>query len=143
MPSLFSHLLVPVDFTEKNAAALRIARELAVQNHARVTLLHVIEPVEQAEDDAEFQEFIRMLESKAETSLEALAGDLTAAGVTVRQELLTGRRGAEILRYAVDQQVDLVVLSSHRVDPQQPQSIWQGLSYQVSILCPCPVLLVK
>ncbi len=46
MSSLFSHILVSVDFTEKNHAALRAAKQLAHQNQARVTLLHVIETIE-------------------------------------------------------------------------------------------------
>ncbi len=41
----FQHILVPLDFTEKNLAALNIAFDLAIANHARVTLLHIIEPL--------------------------------------------------------------------------------------------------
>jgi nucleotide-binding universal stress UspA family protein len=46
MLSNVRHILVPLDFTAKNQAALEIARELASQNKASVTLLHVIETIE-------------------------------------------------------------------------------------------------
>ena len=42
----FKHILVPVYLTPKNRAALEIAFELAVENKARVSLLHVTEKIE-------------------------------------------------------------------------------------------------
>jgi len=47
------------------------------------------------------------------------------------------------VREAVDRKVDLVVVSSHKVDPAATVQSLGTLSYQVSILCECPVLLVK
>ena len=49
----------------------------------------------------------------------------------------------EILRFAVDEEVDLIVLASHRLDPSKPGDGWSTLSYRIGILAPCPVLLVK
>ncbi len=43
---IFTHILVPVDFTEKNSPALETAKTLATQNNARITLLHVVETIE-------------------------------------------------------------------------------------------------
>jgi hypothetical protein len=39
--------------------------------------------------------------------------------------------------------VDLVVMSSHVIDAEEPHKSWATLSYQVATFCPCPVLLVK
>ena len=44
---------------------------------------------------------------------------------------------------ANDRQADLIVMSSHRVDLEAAVQSIGTLSYQVSILCDCPVLLVK
>ncbi|MBS0262845.1 MAG: universal stress protein, partial [Planctomycetes bacterium] len=57
----FKNILVPVDFTEKNLAAVDIAFEMAVSNHARVTLLHVIETLDGGVDD-DLEQFYRRLE---------------------------------------------------------------------------------
>ena len=52
-------------------------------------------------------------------------------------------RQPEILRYAAQEKVDLVVLTSHRIDPANPEARWGTLSHKVGLLAPCPVLLVK
>jgi hypothetical protein len=47
------------------------------------------------------------------------------------------------VREARDWKVDLIVVSSHKIDPHAAVASLGTLSYQVSILCDCPVLLVK
>jgi nucleotide-binding universal stress UspA family protein len=105
--------------------------------------LHVVETIADEGDDEETREFIAMLESKAEEQLGSMAESLRSGGVSVRQEIVLGRRGPEILQYSVDHEIDLVVLSSHKVDLAQPAEGLATLSHQVSMLCQCPVLLVK
>ena len=43
---MFKRILVPLDFSSKNSAALETALDLARQNGSRIFLLHVIEPVD-------------------------------------------------------------------------------------------------
>ena len=59
----FQSILVPVDFTDKNWSALDIAFETAVHNKATVTLLHVIEVIDDGDfdDDPDVKEFYRRL----------------------------------------------------------------------------------
>jgi hypothetical protein len=38
---------------------------------------------------------------------------------------------------------DLIIMASHRIDPDRPGHDWSSISYTVAILSPCPVLLVK
>lgn len=142
MKNMFEHILLPVDFTEKNAVAIDVALQLAVACQSRVTLLHVIERIGYAEDE-EIGEFYNTLEAKAQENLAEMAGRFFETQLSVRQEILFGRRGPEIVRYAAQQDVDLVVLSSHKVNLAESTESWATLSYQVSILCPAPVLLVK
>ena len=142
MATPFQHILSPVDFTEKNMAALEITRDLASWNNARVTLLHVIERVQYADDEG-IRGFYRALEAKARDNLQQMARQFIDEGLTVEQNVVYGRRGPEIVRYTIEHEVDLVVMSSHQVDLSDLAGEWATLSYQVSILCPCPVLLVK
>ena len=137
----FRHLLVPVDFTEKNQSALEIAFEIAVNNRARVTLLHVVEEVPGA--DAELKQFIERLQQRAESEIERCSQKFAQAGVEIETKVRVGRRLPEIVQAQQERQVDLVILSSHPIDPIQPVKSWNSLSYQVSVVCPCPVLLVK
>jgi nucleotide-binding universal stress UspA family protein len=60
-----------------------------------------------------------------------------------REAILYGNRAAEIVRYAMETGIDLIVLSSHRIDPKDPATGWGTMSYKVGFLSQCPVLLVK
>lgn len=138
----FQHLLVPVDFTGKNLAALDIAFEIAVQNQARVTLLHVIETIADL-TDAEINEFYNRLDTRANTELETMAQRFAEAGLKIDQKIRYGKRLREIVQDSIDRQIDLIVLSSHKIEKDQPVENWGTLSYQISVICQCPVLLVK
>jgi len=138
---VFDHILVPVDFTDKNARALDVAIQMAKSFRSRLTLLHVIETLEY--EDEELNSFYETLAVQARTQLQSMAEQCAQAAVEVDQEVIFGRRAVGIVDYASTQNADLLILSSHRIGPEHsPQSL-VTLSYQVSILCQCPVLLVK
>jgi universal stress protein A len=140
----FSHIIVPVDFTERNRTTLARALEIARPAQSQVSLLHVIEEVPYAEDE-QIDAFCAMLRRRAEQKMQELAEGASAnpdAG-RLNTEIIIGRRGPEIVRYAVENQVDLVVMSSHAIELNDLSAGWATLSYQVSIICPCSVLLVK
>jgi nucleotide-binding universal stress UspA family protein len=140
----FRHLLVPLDFTPKTRQALDVAFELAVENRARVTLLHVIETIDSAaEEDDEIREFYASLENRAWLELQESARRFEGTQVPVEQKVHRGKRAPEIVRYAAGHDVDLIVMSSHPVDLSQPGRGFATISYQVSVLCPCAVLLLK
>lgn len=137
----FQHLLVPLDFTEKNNSALEVAFEIAVHNRARVTLLHVVEPIPAV--DAELRKFVDQLAVRAESELEERAQRFSQARIAVETKVHVGPRLREIVQASLDRAADLIVMSSHAIDPSRPVQSWNTLSYQVSVLCSCPILLVK
>ena len=137
---MFRRILVPVDFTRKNARAVKVAARLATQRGASVTLLHVIERVD-AGDDAALAGFYRGLEKSARTKMGAL---LASAGrVPTHAEIVYGNRVNEILRLAEENKTDLIVMGSHRLALKHPGQNWGTISYKIGILARCPVLLVK
>lgn len=142
MSPVFKHLLVPVDFTENNVDALQIARKLAAQNQARVTLLHVIETIEYVADE-EIDQFYETLKSRAHHKMDELVVAFQDDGVPVEQVIVLGKRARGIVTYAVENGVDLIVMSSHRVNLSESPRGWGTLSHQVSIVCPCAVLLIR
>jgi len=139
---MFSRLLVPLDFTDENEPAIVIALETARRDGAEVTLLHVIEIVEHM-DFEEMSDFYRKLEARAAAKLAVVTDRFTEAGVRARYEIVFGRRAQSILEQAADLKIDLIVLSSHRVDREHPALGLGTISYQVAIIARCPVLLVK
>jgi universal stress protein A len=138
----FRHILIPLDFTEKNLAALNIAFDLAVVNHAKVKLLHVVEQI-RGDVDAELAQFYERLRTRAESELESLTQRFDEAGIAVDRKIRIGHRLHEIVADSTEREADLIVMSSHKPDLTKPLQTWATLSYQVSVLCPCPVLLVK
>jgi nucleotide-binding universal stress UspA family protein len=138
---MFSHLLVPIDFSEKNDAAVRLAIEMAGR-HAEVVLLHVIETIDHMEF-AELADFYAKLETRAAAKLAVLVERCAKDGVRARSEIVLGKRAEAILKVAADTPTDLIVLSSHRVDSDHPALGLGTISYQVAIVARCPVLLVK
>lgn len=139
---MFNNILIPVDFSEGNQRAVDIAVSLARQDNADLTLLHVIEIIDDA-DFVEIKDFYGKLEKRAVEAMEKLLAPLADSELTVRQKIVFGNRAVQILQYARERKIDLVVLSSNKIDPAQPARGWGSISHKVGILSQCPVLLVK
>jgi nucleotide-binding universal stress UspA family protein len=139
---MFKQILVPVDLTDAHGRALDIAAGLAAQGGGQVTVLHVIELIAGLSQE-EGKSFYDRLEKKARKHVADLASRLAARQVACRAEVAFGNRGAEILRHAQQSGIDLIVITSHRIDPQRGAAGLGTLSHQVGIWSPCPVLLVK
>ena len=142
MNSLFQQILVPVDFTEKNQGAIEAARQLARQNDATITLLHVIEAIEFPEDK-EIKDFYERLRDRSERELAKLRESFSGESFDVREATIVNNRAKGIVVYAVENDVDLIVMSSHPFSPSHPTEGWGTISYQVAALCPCSIMLVK
>lgn len=141
---MFRNILVPVDFTLKNEAALNTALDLArgPGGLAKVTLLHVIETIEHVEFD-EMKDFYRGLETRAAAKLFGMEERFKSAAIPVYHEILYGKRAEAIVHHAEEREADLIVLSSHKVDRDHPALSVGTISYRIAIVARCPVLLVK
>ncbi len=141
----FQNILVPVDFAKKNWAALDVVFETAVHNEAAVTLLHVIEEIDDGEfeDDPDVKEFYGRMEERSNRELETMSQRFVEAGIDTRSKVRFGKRVVEIVKYSADHSTDLIVMSSHPLADRNPAASVVTLSYQVSLLCECPILLVK
>lgn len=141
----FNHILIPVDVIGKNRNAIDIAFELAIENKANVSMLHVIQEIENAEErvDDETNEFYENVKSHVLSEMERLSQQLIESGVDVGIKAIVGDRKQTIVTYASDHNVDLIVMSSHTVDPENIANSLNTLSYKVSVMCDCPILLLK
>jgi universal stress protein A len=138
---MFRKILVPVDLTEKNAWAVEAARDLAQRNDGEVTVLHVIETL-----DAPFEEledFYQRLEETARQRMIELAKPLRSAGVRHDFQISYGKRAPEIVLYSRDNEIDLIVITSHQVDPAEATRGFMSISHQVAIVAPSAVLILK
>ena len=139
---MFKYILVPTDLTEKSLNALEVAVKIAGHDLSRVMLLHVIETIEDAEY-AEFEDFYAKLKRRALRRMEQILQRYESLELTIGKEISYGKRVKTIVQFAQDTGVDLIVLSSHQIDMGSPAQGWGTISYKVSILSHCPVMLVK
>ena len=139
---MFTNILVPTDFTEKSHTALDIALKISKGEKFMVTLLHVIETIDDA-DGEEFDEFYSKLKERARQKIDEMAGLYPDHVGCIVKEILFGNRVREIVKFAHEKSMDLIVLSSHRIDRMEAAADWATISYKVGILAQCPVLIVK
>lgn len=139
---MFYHILVPVDFAETNRHALDIAVGLAGQSDGQISVLHVIELIADTRVE-ELKDFYALLEQQARESMEGLLAPYRAQLADISTHIVYGHRVRDIVRFASNGEVDLIVLNSHRIDPNDPTQGWGTISYKVGILAQCPVMLVK
>jgi nucleotide-binding universal stress UspA family protein len=139
---MFKNILVPSDLTERNQKAIDIAFNMALANHALVTLLHVIETVEEF-DSEDFKKFYSQLGARAGKKMDELIAGRGREGLTIDKQIVYGKRVYEILNFAVAHAVDLIIMSSHKLDPENAAEGWGTISFKVGVLSHCPVMLVK
>jgi nucleotide-binding universal stress UspA family protein len=138
---MFKQILVPIDFSSRSQQALEIALSIAALDQGQVHLFHVIELIPNAAFE-EFKGFYEKLEQRAHAEMQRLL-ELHRGETPLQYTIAYGQRAQEILSFAEDNQIDLIVLSSSKVDPAEPARGWGSISHKVSILAQCPVLLVK
>jgi nucleotide-binding universal stress UspA family protein len=139
---MFHRILLPVDLTDKHEPALNIAADLLEKSQGELTLLHVIELIPGL-DRQEEKTFYGRLEDAAQKHLDGLASICKKRRLAGQAKILYGNRAAETARFARDWSADLIVLTAPRLDPADPAGSWGSLSYKISLLASCPVLLVK
>lgn len=137
---MFRRVLVPVDLTPKNRLAVEGARRVLADG-GELILVHVVETL--VDETPEVEAFYRLLENKAREELSGLLEFARSLGARARSEILLGHRAEEIVRAAEREQADLIVLASHRLDPERPLAEGLTMSYRVALFAPCPVLLMK
>lgn len=139
-------ILVPVDFSDCALKALEYALPFARQFGASILLVHVVQlhyggalygPVDFPDLEKDFQ-------VDSESRLTALKQQTAEAEeeVTVETRSLSGRPATEIARIAAEEDVDLIVLSTHGYTGLK-HMFMGSTAEQVVRHAPCPVLVVR
>jgi nucleotide-binding universal stress UspA family protein len=128
---LFEKLLVPLDGTAESAIALSMARAMVRTPGATFTLLRVVpdEEDEQARRDAQRE-------------LDAVAAELTAAGLTAQTVVRTGDPAQQIVQQARADATDLIVMRTHG-RAGLARAVLGSVAEHVLALSPAPLLLLR
>ena len=117
-------VMLATDFSPGSDAAAEVARALAAEMGARLHIVHVVPPLTDPAYEAERLERV-----------------VARVGSPCEAALLHGRPGPELLRYARDKGIDLIVVSSHGRSGLS-SALLGSVAEQVVRLAPCLVLSV-
>ena len=139
-------ILVPLDFSEASDQALAHAQQLSKAFNARIHLLHIIpDPHSEAwsieATGMNLGGLIETWETDAKQRLDELpVSELAADRVT--RVTRVGQPYKEIIRYASDNQIDLIVMGTHGRGAIE-HMLLGSVAERVVRTAPCPVMTVR
>ena len=109
------NILVAVDFSDINRVAVERALKMAQLNHCPLTLLHVIEhfPMDEGPLSSVFHDSARGIVHEFVGKLKAMADSLDCENVRSEVTITSKSARFEILKFAREQKVDLIVVAPH------------------------------
>ncbi len=112
---MYDDILVPTDGSEGVEEAVEHARDLAKKYDSRVHVLYVVNTSTYSSlpADSNWESIVSALEEEGERSTSELAQRLEDDGVEVVREVVDGVPHREILDYADENDVDLIVMGTH------------------------------
>jgi nucleotide-binding universal stress UspA family protein len=148
---MISKILVPHDGTEMSDKAFKKAVELAKMVKAELVLLHVIEeiplPTSMIFDDKDVINRARRtarkeLEKGWEKMVEVKTHEIENDNVALRGESRNGSAAEQILRFAKNNKIDMIVMGSHRLKGISKIKALGSVTRKVSEIADCPVLII-
>lgn len=142
------HILVPLDGSPLAEQALTEVQALAQRPDAKITLLQVIQSLDEgnqkilfankAEAKAAFAEWC----ADAEKYLQQVARQLLTVGVVTEWRAILGDPAPTILQFAVDEEVDLIAMTTYGRTGLQ-RAFYGSVANKVLRGATCPLLLVR
>lgn len=132
-------IVCAVDFDTNSMAALGIARRLAEQNQAKLSVIHVVPPTDPLMISAPL-----VAQRRYDDAREHLAeiGRTESAGVQLETVLKSGHIADEIIGAAYELQADLLVMATHG-RTGVPRLVLGSVAERVLREAPCLVLTVN
>jgi nucleotide-binding universal stress UspA family protein len=142
------NILVPTDFSEHSERAAAYAVELARQYGSNeIHCIHVSDiPADLLATSAYYmtgpsEQFVEQVRDEGRKGLDAFVKK-NFKDVPVKAVFLEGRPFVEIIRYARENEIDLIVISTHGRSALK-HALFGSVAEKVVRKAPCPVLVVK
>ena len=137
-------ILVPTDFSPQSEKALRYAVAFARQFNARLTLLHVLEPL--AGPDFAYFPLVQARDKVARAAKDRLAGlaaRFKAASEIIERTLVRDGRAYQVIpEVARESRANLIIIATHGYTGAA-RIILGSTAERVVRHAPCPVLVVR
>jgi nucleotide-binding universal stress UspA family protein len=137
-------ILVPVDFSDSSARALRHAAKRAAESGGSLSVVYVV-PADYGWLEIgrnESRDLDRSLQRQAAARLRAFADEIVGDDVAADLEVRLGRPAEEIIAAARESKCDSIVLSTRGLTGLDRYLIG-SVADRVARLAPCPVVLVR
>jgi len=144
-PSTFRRILVPTDLSRHAREALRHAQSLANLYGATINLLHVIErPQYVALNETDMLAFsdATVVERKTRRRIDAFLAETPGINPPEHIHLAHGEAADQIVDFACENPIDLVVLSTHGTVSRAHQSLG-SVADKVLRRATCPLVLTR
>lgn len=139
----FENILVPVDFGEPSEHALKVAADLAKQNGAELTLLHVFDvPASYAGMGLSPVDLLQPMWDAGRKQLEKTLENVRGSAPNATVLITRGTPWREILTAIEQKRPDLVVMGTHG-RRGVPRAVLGSVAEKIVRLSPCPVLTVR
>lgn len=141
------HVLVPTDFSETSDVALKYGKAFAAAFGATLHVVHVIEePYGQPWAVEAYGFSLAALQDEwikeAKGRMEKILSDEERASLKAVTTTVLGHPVMEILRYAKDNNIDLIVMGTHGRGPLG-HVVMGSVAERLVRKSPCPVLTVR
>lgn len=147
-PIPIRHILCPTDFSDLSLHALGYARSFAERNNATLHCLHVVDDayqymVSMGPDSVPIGPPTEDLIGAAEEQMKRFVADhLSSVSLPVVSDVATGRPFVEIIAYARNHEIDMIVIGTHGRSGLK-HVLLGSVAEKVVRKAPCPVLSIR
>ena len=139
-------ILVPTDFSEYSKSALPYAVDLAKKYNARMVILHIFDEELLSpiffEAGGSAKEYYDRLQNRFEAAIDDFLSGVDTENVEVEAQLGNGTPFVEIIRFARENGVDLIIMGTHGRSGIA-HALLGSVTEKVVRKSPCPVMVVR
>jgi len=139
-------VLLPTDFSEYSKSALPYAADIARKYGAKLVLLHIFDEELLSpiffETGGTAQEYFQRLQNRFEAAVEDFLTGIDTSEIDFEYELGNGTPFVEIVRFAKENGIDLIVIGTHGRTGIS-HALLGSVAERVVRKAPCPVLTVR
>jgi nucleotide-binding universal stress UspA family protein len=139
----FERILFPTDFSDSAENASQYVISLAKKYGSKIHVLHVVEPFTYTSDfGIDYSAQYREMEVTAKRLIGEIIASLKKSSLDAEGAVLSGEPFVEIIRYARQENADLIVMATHGRTGIE-HVLLGSVAEKVVRKSPCPVLTVK
>ena len=142
---MIQKILVPIDGSDHSRKVIELASDIASRYKAEVYIVHVVSPLDRTHELADnlLKEVEKNYQDFAQRIIDEAEREFKKKGVENYQSaILRGDPGQEILQFAKENGVDMIVMGSRGAGAAD-MLMFGSVSHKVCHLCECSCITVK